>query len=254
MFSKKPTKLKDAVGEIPWDEIGRQKTYLGYNGLNPLEHYMPLQDKEVIEKYAFSVKANLQPYGQVMTIGGDVDWIFDNKIIGTNKIRENIRKTIERCGSGSLKVLTNSSVEKRALSYRNAKELQKLGVEVRIRNKDENVRAIIAEQKNENNEIIFKSACIWKRYAKDENYPRVEGRGQKKGEMYTNGYIIKWEDKGEKDPINQIKKNVLLTFNEYSSELWKDSVKTVDDIIAENHLLQEVDRIEEIKMREQMSF
>jgi len=242
--------LRDNTGDIPWNDIGRQIYYFGFNGLRSPKDYRPVRSKKDIEDFAFNAKRNLEPYGEVTSIGGDADWIFDNEIIGTRKIRNNITETIERCGEGSLKALLNSSVERKALAYRNAKKLEELGVQVRIRNRDEDVRAVVVNQRDKKGRNKYRSACVWRRFANDESYVRKEGLPQEKGDMYTTGWEMEWVDKEGKKNTAQIKMEVLSTLSDYSAQLLKDSVRTIDDIIIQEQMVKELEQLEKVYTQE----
>jgi hypothetical protein len=233
-------------GGIPWYDISSQKIYMLHDKLI----YDTVESKGEIEVFAESSKAKLKPYGKITMIGGDFDWYGNNKTLPTEEVREINRKAVERCGPGSLRALfPYSRVNKLAKTYQNAKGIQSLGIQVKIRDWDEAVRAIVVEQRNDKNELDYASGCFWWRPAVDENFVIKDGFPQEETEelrdMNTHGWRMEMLG-------NELKENakakVLIPAINYANNMWNSPrLKTIDQIILDQQVAEEVKRIEKLQ-------
>jgi len=225
------------ISDTPWSNVSDYKIHFIDKGWGEVEH-KDIKSKRQLENFIEDdLKANLQK-GELYTgIVGDADWIGDSKIYSNRRIRKNIRDLLKRCGPGSMRILIKGA-EKFDTSFVNAEKLENLGVNVRVRNKDTNVRAAIVGPKDEQTEPEYLAGVVWRSYGKEKGQKRVVGEPQEEGEMIYNGFTMKWE--GEKERPEFVYLDAL---KDYSNKLWLESVTTVDELIAERETSEYVNNI-----------
>lgn len=216
------------IKRTPWNNVTDYKVHLDDKGWGRVEHEKIGTKRQIENFIEDDLKANLQS-GELYTgIVGDADWARRSKFYNQRRIVGNIERLLERCGPGSMRILMDPSVEKLGSPFQNAEKLERLGVDVRVRNSDANVRAVVVGPREEQAEPEYLAGIVWKSYAKDPGFKRVVGHAQKPKDMVYDGFTMKWE--GDIEEPEAIYLNAL---NDYANRLWNDSVKTIDDLIEE---------------------
>jgi len=129
-----------------------------------------------------------------------------------------------------LKVSMSSIVLKEGQPLKNALTLRDFGVQVTVRDKDESLRAISVDQRNEEGCIKHKASLLWRGRSIEDNYGRIEGYAQPKGKVKIDGYKIEWDGKDS----DALQVPFVLGSNDYNHELWSGG-KKIDDIIKERN-------------------
>lgn len=222
------------IKETDWSNIG---DYIFYLEAHKIPHKL-VTCKYEIENFAEENKTKLMKPGEILSVVGDGDFVYDDIIYGTQVVQQNIRDTVARCGEGSLKTLMSSLVAKGGQPLKNALTLQDLGVKVKIRDSDEALRTIVVDQKDEEGLVKHKAACVWQSYAVEEDYARQDGLSQPLGKMNYRGWKSEMDFEHPIDTTKTRPSNlghqgvVLFGINDKSHYLW-DGGKSIDDIIAQ---------------------
>jgi hypothetical protein len=249
MLSRKREEFPEGIS---WDDILKQKSYFNLKDLkNTIPekpgHYDNVNSRSQICNFAYNAKQILNPHGTYISVLGDGDFAPENMIIAGVSENEVIAKTLERCGPDSIRMLMkNSSVDKLGQTMTNGQILQRLGVNVKVRNRDESTRMIVVDQKNEKDQQDYISALVWKSSAVNGDFVRGEGVSQKPGDMNVYGWSMKLTgEEDRRDPAVQVKSQVLNSAVNFVNNLWQDqSNQDLDSIIAQRHALDELYRIE----------
>jgi hypothetical protein len=238
MAREKLEKLEreEFVKNTPLNDINAFKVFLYHNKINFDDNKVNSRDD--IEDFAVENQLNLKPFGRYTGLVGDTDWAGRGKSkFETDYLYHGIEETIYRCGKGSIRLSMPLTAVEMGKPLENAKILQELGIEIKLRETETSTRGIIVDQrKDEKGSYDFIKALFWKRIPKDTGYVKKGGEPQKKMDMNTYSWSMEWTDGDEQS----LQAEVLIPLSNRVYGIWNSQVKTIDDIIKERETLNKI--------------